>query len=121
MSRLVNLVLLTVMLVGAAVTYDMKLKAEKAAERVVRLESAVQEQKDAIQLLRAELSMLVQPGRLQAVVEHYADHFKLEDFQRSQYATVEEIPLKPPGPADGKAVADMIDGRAATSDSGLQR
>jgi hypothetical protein len=55
------------------------------------------------------------------VVEHYADHFKLEDFQRSQYATVEEIPLKPPGPADGKAVADMIDGRAATSDSGLQR
>jgi hypothetical protein len=110
MSRLVNLVLLIVMLIGAVVTYDMKLRAEKAAERVVRLENAVQEQKDAIQLLRAELSALLQPGRLQAVVERHADHFKLEDFKPSQYATIEEIPLKPAGPADESATADMIDG-----------
>jgi hypothetical protein len=110
MSRLVNLVLLAVMLVGAVVTFNMKLKAEKAAEQVVRLEKAIEEQKDAIQLLRAELSMLLQPSRLQAVVEHYADHFKLEGFERSQYATVEEIPLKLPGPAGGETVADMIDG-----------
>lgn len=110
MSRIVNLVLLAVMLVGAAVTYDMKLKSERAAERVFQLENAVEEQKDAIQLLRAELSMLVQPGRLQVAVEHYADHFKLEDFDLSQYATVDEIPLKPAGPADEAAVADIIDG-----------
>ena len=51
MSRIVNFMLLTVMLVGAVVTYNMKLKAEKAAERVVQLESAIAEQKDAIQLL----------------------------------------------------------------------
>lgn len=111
MSRIVNLVLLTVMLIGAVVTYDMKLRAEKAAERVVRLENEVEEQKNAVQLLRAELSMLVQPGRLQALVEHHANHFKLEAFTPSQYATVEEIPLKPDGSSDEEAIADMIDGQ----------
>ena len=110
MSRFVNLVLLPVMLIGAAVTFDMKLKSEKAAERVFQLENAVEEQKNAIQLLRAELSVLVQPARLEAAVEHYAEHFKLEDFELSQYATVDEIPLKPAGPADEEAIADMVDG-----------
>ena len=109
MSRVVNLVLLTIMLVGAAVTYDMKLKSEKAAEKVFQLENAVEEQRDAIQLLRAELSMLVQPGRLQVAVEHYADHFKLEDFDLSQYFTVDEIPLKITDSASDAAVADVID------------
>lgn len=110
MTRIVNLVFLTAMLIGAVVTYDMKLKAEKAADRVVELQGAIEEQKDAIQLLRAELSMLVQPGRLQAVVERHADHFKLEDFAASQYAAIEEIPLKRADPVDETAIADMIDG-----------
>lgn len=105
MGRIINFVLLTVMLVGAVVTYDMKLKAEKAAERVVRLEGAIDEQKDAIQLLRAELSLLVQPGRLQALVEHYANYFDLEDFTASQYATIEEIPLK------AASTADIVDSK----------
>lgn len=112
MSRLLNLALLTVMLIGAVVTYDMKLKAEKAAERVVKLEGEIAEQKDAVQLLRAELSMLVQPGRLQVVVDRHADHFQLEDFSPSQYATVEEIPVRIASPTDDKAMATMADGNA---------
>ena len=114
MSRILNLVLLTVMLIGAAVTYDMKHKAEKAAEQVARLQSDIAEEKDAIQLLRAELSMLRQPGRLQAVVDRYAEHFKLEGLTPAQYATVEEIPLKPVGGTDEKAIADIIDGNNRT-------
>lgn len=114
MSRILNLVLLTVMLIGAAVTYDMKHKAEKAAEQVTRLQNDIAEEKAAIQLLRAELSMLRQPGRLQAVVDRYADHFKLEGLTTTQYATVEEIPLKPAGETDEKAIADIIDGNNQT-------
>jgi len=117
MVRIVNLVLLTVMLIGAAVTYDMKLRAEKAAERVVRLEREIDEQRDAIQLLRAELSMLVQPGRLQAVVEKHADHFELEDFAPSQYATIDEIPLKLAGPTGPTESAAAIDGAPVIPDS----
>ncbi len=112
MSRIVNFMLLTVMLVGAVVTYNMKLKAEKAAERVVQLESAIAEQKDAIQLLRAELSALVQPARLQAVVERHDEHFQLQEFERSQYATVEDIPLRLPQAAVTATPADVATGNA---------
>jgi hypothetical protein len=109
MTRIVNLVLLVVMIIGAVVTYDMKHKAEKAAERVAKLEAQIDREKDAMQLLRAELSMLTQPGRLQAVVDRYVDHFKLAPFTPSQYSTLDEIPMKSVGgPADEQAIADII-------------
>jgi len=114
MSRIVNIVLLTVMLVGAVVTYDMKHKAEKAADRVAQLQSDVVREKEAIQLLRAELSMLLQPARLQAVVDRYADHFKLEEFAPSQYATVDEIPMRPIETPDEKTIADILDANNRT-------
>ncbi len=108
MSRIINLILLVVMIIGAAVTYDMKHKAEKAAERVARLEANIARERDAMQLLRAELSMLTQPGRLQAVVDRYVDHFKLEPFSPSQYVRLDEIPMRTAGPADQQAIADII-------------
>jgi hypothetical protein len=108
MIRIVNLVLLVVMIIGAVATYDMKHKAEKAAERVARLEAQIAREKDAMQLLRAELSMLTQPARLQAVVDRYVDYFKLAPFTASQYATLDEIPMKSVGPEDEEALADII-------------
>lgn len=112
--RIFNLVLLVVMIIGAVVTYDMKHKAEKAAERVARLEAQITREKDAMQLLRAELSMLTQPGRLQAVVDRYVDYFKLAPFLPSQYATLDEIPVKSIGPADEQAIADIISQNKST-------
>lgn len=100
--RIFNLVLLVAMIVVAAVTYDMKHKAEMAAEKVARLQSDIAKEKDRIALLRAEWSMLTQPARLQTVVEKYADHFQLQPFSPKQIATIAEIPMKPvaaPAPA----------------------
>jgi hypothetical protein len=108
MARIFNLVLLTVMLIGAIITYDMKHKAEKAADRVARLESEVAREREAIQLLRAELSMLVQPARLQAVVDRHADYFRLAPFSPAQYATIDEIPMKAVGATAEEAIADII-------------
>jgi hypothetical protein len=108
MARIFNLVLLTVMLIGAVITYDMKHKAEKAADRVARLESEVAREREAIQLLRAELSTLVQPARLQAIVDRYADHFKLAPFTPAQYAGIDEIPMKSVSMPDEEAIADII-------------
>ena len=110
MGRIFNTVLLTVMIVGAAITYSMKHKAELAADRVARLTADIVREKEAIQLLKAEWSMLDQPERLQSAVQRYADYFKLASFSPTQIATFEEIPLKPveplPGPHD-KAVAGV--------------
>ena len=95
MGRIVNLILLAAMLVGAAVTYDMKHKAELAADRVAALQADIARQKQEIILLKAEWSMLTQPSRLQATIQSYADHFQLQPFSPDQIATIDEIPMKP--------------------------
>ena len=92
--RIFNFVLLALMIVGAAVTYDMKHNAEMAADKVARLQADIAKEKDKLALLRAEWSLLTQPSRLQSVVDKYADHFQLQPFSPKQIATIDEIPLK---------------------------
>ena len=94
MGRIVNLILLAAMLVGAAVTYDMKHRAELAADRVAALQADVARTKQEIILLKAEWSMLTQPSRLQATIQTYADHFQLQPFSPDQIAAIDEIPMK---------------------------
>ncbi len=100
MGRLFNLLLLAAMIVGAALTYDMKHKAEIAADRVARLQAEVAREKDEITLLNAEWSMLTQPARLQELVNKYADYFQLEPFSPDQVAAIDEIPMRPAGAND---------------------
>lgn len=97
MGRIVNFVLVAAMIMGAILTYDMKRRAESAAEQVAALRAAIALEKDRIAELRAQWSLLTQPGRLQAVVEQHADFFQLEPFTPAQIATIGEIPLKPVG------------------------
>jgi hypothetical protein len=97
--RILNIVLLVLMIVGAAVTYDMKHKAELAAEKVARLQAEINKDRDAIAVLRAEWALLTQPARLQTVVDKYADYFQLAPFSPQQVATIDEIPMRPEKPA----------------------
>ncbi len=97
MGRLFNVLLLAAMIVGAAVTYNMKHKAEVAAGHVADLQAEIAREKDQITLLKAEWSMLTQPARLQELAAKYHDYFRLEPFSTDQVATIDEIPLRPAG------------------------
>jgi len=103
MGRVFNLLLLTAMIVGAVVTYNMKHKAEGAADRVARLNQQIDGERDRITVLRAEWSVLTQPARLQQVVEEHPDRFLLEPFAADQVATIDEIPLRPAAAGAGEA------------------
>lgn len=114
--RILNIVLFVVMIAGAAVTYDLKHKAELAAEHNAKLEAEIAKEKDSIALLRAEWSLLTQPSRLQTLVDKYSDHFKLQPFAPSQIATIDQIPVRPPTPAAASpGVSDPIAGLAAAA------
>jgi cell division protein FtsL len=113
MGRILNAVLLAVMVTGAAITYTMKHDAEAMANRVGQLAANIAKEREAIGTLKAEWSMLTQPGRLQQVIEKYADHFRLQPFAVSQVAEIGEIPLKPvmPDPTKvEKTIADIAAG-----------
>jgi cell division protein FtsL len=112
LGRIFNAVLLAVMVTGAAITYTMKHNAEAMANHVVQLAASIAKERETIATLKAEWSMLVQPGRLQNVISHYADHFQLEPFSADQVATLAEIPEKAvatdqPGGKKALAAADL--------------
>jgi hypothetical protein len=113
--RILNFLLVAAMIVGAGVTYSMKRKAEIAAAEVARIQAEVAKEKDRLALLKAEWSMLTQPGRLQGVVEKYADYFELAPFAPDQIAAIDEIPLRPVG---GKDDTKEILARMAASEPG---
>lgn len=110
MGRWVNLVLVAAMIVGAVLTYDAKHDAEQAAERVQALRAQIQKEKEMIDLLRAEWSVLTQPARLQGLVERYQQELGLRAFDVRQIATIDEIPARPIG-------TEHLSGRPALSAS----
>jgi hypothetical protein len=109
-ARIINAMLLAVMVGAAAVTYTMKYRAEAMANHVAQLAAGIAKERETIATLRAEWSMLVQPGRLQGVISHYAQHFELQPFSADQVVSITDIPEKPaatekPQPGGKKALA----------------
>jgi hypothetical protein len=118
MGRLLNLLFLAAMIAGAGVTYDLKHKAELAADRVARLQDEIAKESDRITVLKAEWSMLTQPARLQELVGKYSDYFQLQPFSPQQVATIDQIPLRAPDAGDD---ASRTLARIAAGDGGKIR
>jgi hypothetical protein len=113
-GRIFNLVLVLAMIGAAVVTYNLKHETEAAAHRVARLHATIAKERETIALLKAEWSMLSQPGRLQRLITRYQDYFKLEPFSASQVATLDEIPLR----AVPEPEPDPVTGEAKVADAG---
>jgi hypothetical protein len=95
--RIINIALIAAMIAAAIVTYNLKHGTEQAAARVARLHAGIAKEREAIALLKAEWSVLSQPGRLQELVSRFQDHFRLQPFAAGQVATLDEIPMRPIG------------------------
>ena len=101
MKRWVSVVWVALMVLGAVVTYAMKGSAGRAADHVHQLRADIASEKEAINLLRAEWSVLDQPARLQSLIGRYQEYLHLQPLDVRQLATVADVPekLAPPLPA----------------------
>lgn len=95
MVRTLNILFILAVVIGAATVYDMKLAATKSAERVAELRRQIDEERDAIRMLKAEWSLLNQPDRLQTLVERYNEYLQLKPLDVKQIVTPEDIPARP--------------------------
>ncbi|NBN63365.1 hypothetical protein GWI72_01825 [Microvirga tunisiensis] len=95
MVRYLNLIFVIAVVIGAAVVFDMKMAAERSAERVAELKRQIVEERDAIRVLRAEWSILNQPDRLQGLVERYGEYLQLQPLDPKQIVKIEDLPVKP--------------------------
>ncbi|NGR08474.1 hypothetical protein G5B41_12985 [bacterium SGD-2] len=98
MFRTRDVAMIAIMLSAAAFTYKTKHDAEALRKRIHTLESQIQAEKDAIDVLKADWSLLVQPNRLQDLAETHEAELGLRLVEPQQIITMQElrnIPFRP--------------------------
>ena len=104
MFRTSDIILISVMIGAAAVTYTIKHRAENTLAGIRDLDRQIRYEEDTIDLLKADWSLLKQPSRLQTLTETYKEDLGLQDLDPNQIGEASEIPERPLG------IEDVIDG-----------
>lgn len=112
MFRTTDIVLIAVMISAAAFTYTTKHDAENTLDAIRNLEEKVSIEKDTIDVLNADWSLLTQPNRLQKLVEIYRGELELEPVGAEQIISADELPARPVDiqPFATKRLGGMADG-----------
>lgn len=95
MLRTFDLFLIAAMLIAATVTYKIKYDSEKQIVVINKLKRQIASEKDTITLLRADWSLMTQPGRLQNLVDVYAKELNLHNIDAKQIVQFADIPERP--------------------------
>jgi hypothetical protein len=105
---------------GAAIfVFQVKYRAEAVAERAAKLQRELDQENEALSLLEAEWSMLIQPARVQELIDRHAELLKLQPLDPSQITQLEILPMRPRGPApdDEAALSAILEGMPAEEDT----
>jgi len=106
--RTFDIILIGLMILAAAVTYKIKHDAEKQMTQVTKLQRMITDERDTIDLLKADWSLLTQPNRLQKLVESYQGQLDLQQVEAQQIITINELPQPKPVSQDIDDVANII-------------
>ncbi|WEK49856.1 MAG: hypothetical protein P0Y66_19530 [Candidatus Kaistia colombiensis] len=95
MLRALNVIWVAFMVAGAVFTYALKDRAGRAADHVMELRRDIAREKDLMNILQAEWSVLDQPSRLQDLVQRYGSYLHLAPLDVRQLASIADVPDKP--------------------------
>lgn len=107
--RIIHLLVICLLVYGAAHVYRIKMESTARTERVQLLRSEVRAERDKIAALRAEWAKLDSPGRLQVLAER---HTKLRPIDATQFDSLKNLPERPPTlvpPGTPDPIGAMID------------
>ena len=105
---------------GAAVfVFQVKYRAEAVAEQAAALQRDLDQENETLSLLEAEWSLLIQPARVQELVERHEELLKLQPLDPAQITELEELPMRPRGPEpdDEAALAELLGIEPADSEA----
>lgn len=110
MLRTIDIVMIGLLLSGAAFTYKIKHDSELAIEKVAELERQIKAERDAIDILEADWSLLSSPERLEKLVEKYREELELNELKSTQIGQLEEVPerIEIPLPTDS-GIAGLLE------------
>jgi hypothetical protein len=114
--RFIHLLVIGALVFAAAYVYRIKMESTSRTERVLRLNTEIREQRDAIAVLRAEWAKLDAPLRLQGLAER---HLALKPLVAIQYDSLKNLPERPPNfakPGTPDPIGAMIETIDAAAD-----
>jgi hypothetical protein len=94
MLRSFDILMIVALIAGAAWTFKIKSDSEAALQRAAVLERQIELEREAIDLLRADWSLLTSPDRLQKLVDRYKAELDLEPVAATHIGKASEIPLR---------------------------
>lgn len=106
--RILHILVIGILVFAAAYVYRIKMDSTARTEHVLKLQSEIRAQRDAIALLHAEWAKLDSPQRLQGLVER---HLPLKPIDAHQYDDLTNLPERPPTwvrPGDPDPIGSMI-------------
>ena len=96
MTRWLQVASVLAVTASAAFVFHVKYRSEAVAERVADLQRAVDEEQEAISLLKAEWSYLIQPSRVQDLIERHQERLELVPVSPEQIGTFADLPMRRP-------------------------
>ena len=96
MMRWLQLGSVLAVIAAAFAVFQIKYRADQAAHRVAELQRQVDEEKERLSLLKAEWSYLLQPVRIQGLVERHNEALGLEPLQPEQIGRLHDLRRLPP-------------------------
>jgi len=94
MLKTIDIGIIAAMAAAAVMTFHIKFQAEEQLAEIRRLEAAIQLEEDTIDLLEADWSLLIQPGRLQQLVDLNNEELGLQVTEAHQMVRPQELPAK---------------------------
>jgi hypothetical protein len=108
MSKTVDFVFVGLVLAVATTTYVVKYGSEIEHNNIAKLGRDIETEKEAIDILRANWSLLTSPSRIQSLTKRHGDELQLDILQSHQVIGIDQIPLKPIQiPEDSSAMAEV--------------
>lgn len=95
MSKTLDVLLVILMLGAAAWTFGQKYQAESVEHQIALLDRKIALEKETIQLLDADWSLLNQPNRLEQLAKSFQDTLKLNPTAPEQIVEPNQLPSPP--------------------------
>jgi len=110
MFRTLDVIMIGALIAAASWTFKVKYDSEAAHERISKLEKRLEIEKEAIDILNADWSLLTSPDRLEKLVERYHDQLQLAPVDPEMIGTLNDIPQSTDLPAAGNGEAQKYAG-----------
>ena len=93
MLRILNVLAVAALIGSAVYAYSIKYQTILFSEQIVKAQSDIRDQRDQINMLRAEWAYLVRPERIQALADQHLD---LQQLNIDQIVKVTDLPNRMP-------------------------